>query len=43
MLARHVKRDASILWNLSTGKGIIRAGEVTIRQAEDTIWADQNF
>ena len=35
--------DACILWNLLTGKGITRAVEVTIRQAEDTIWAGHNF
>ena len=34
---------ASLLENLLTGKGTIRAGEATITAGEDTIRAGQNF
>ena len=27
--------DASLLWNLLTGKGVMRAGESTIRSGQD--------
>ena len=35
--------DASLLVNLLTGNGTIRAGEGTIRAGEDTVRTGQDF